>query len=147
MQQADELLGMIDKSVKAFEQIPPEDWVATPTPEKWSKQEILGHLIDSAINNIRRLVVGQYEPNQKMIYFQDQWVAAQNYQQAPSRELLDLWRLLNLQMVRVMNNVPPEKLQNTVDTGKGTVAFHTLEFIMTDYVAHLKHHVAQIAGK
>jgi uncharacterized damage-inducible protein DinB len=144
MQQADDLRITIQQTIKAFEQIPQEAWAAKPKPEKWSKQEILGHLIDSAMNNIRRLVVGQYEPNQKMIYYQDQWVMAQNYQQADYQELIELWRLLNQQMVRVMTNIPPDKLQNTLDTGKGTVAYHTLEFIITDYVAHLKHHLGQI---
>ncbi len=80
MLQAEELNATIQHSIKAFEQIPPEAWAAKPVPERWSKQEVLGHLIDSAMNNIRRLVVSQYEPNQKMIYYQDQWVAAQNYQ-------------------------------------------------------------------
>jgi len=25
-----------------------------PTPEKWSKKEIIGHLIDSGLNNLQR---------------------------------------------------------------------------------------------
>lgn len=147
MQQANELSDIIQQSVKAFEQIPENTWVAKPDASKWSNQEILGHLIDSACNNMRRLVVSQFEQNQKMIYHQDHWIAAQNYQQADYQELIDLWRLLNRQMVRVMNNIPESKLQNTCDTGKGTVAYHTLEFLMTDYVSHLKHHLNQILQK
>lgn len=31
-----------------------------PVPNKWSKQEILGHLIDSAINNLKRFTEIQF---------------------------------------------------------------------------------------
>ena len=27
-----------------------------PKPNKWSKKEILGHLVDSAINNLQRII-------------------------------------------------------------------------------------------
>ena len=42
-------------------QISETEFAAKPLPHKWSKKEILGHLIDSAQNNIRRFVVSQYE--------------------------------------------------------------------------------------
>lgn len=34
-----------------------------PSPGKWSKKEILGHLVDSAGNNLHRFVRGQYDAN------------------------------------------------------------------------------------
>ncbi|OAB37390.1 hypothetical protein PMSM_04820 [Paenibacillus macquariensis subsp. macquariensis] len=33
-----------------------------PLPHKWSKKEMLGHLCDSAINNLERFIKIQYEP-------------------------------------------------------------------------------------
>ena len=44
---------------------------AKPDPAKWSKKEVLGHLIDSAHNNLRRFVVGQYEQQPNIVYDQD----------------------------------------------------------------------------
>jgi hypothetical protein len=144
MKPAEELSNTIQTAVQAFAQIHAEAWAAKPDAATWSKKEIIGHLIDSACTNMRRLVVSQYEQNQKIVYLQEQWVALQNYQQADHQELIDLWRLLNRQMVRVMNNIPESSLQHQCDTGKERVEYHTLDYIMTDYVAHLKHHLSQL---
>ena len=32
-----------------------------PAPSKWSKKELIGHMIDSAQSNIRRFIAAQYE--------------------------------------------------------------------------------------
>ncbi len=56
-----------------------DEWIHKPNPAKWSKREVLGHLIDSARNNIRRFLVAQYDYKPKIIYVQDTWVAAANY--------------------------------------------------------------------
>src|SRR5580693_8174910 len=48
-----------------------EDFSYKSDPSKWSKKEILGHLVDSAQNNIRRFVVSQYEDIPKIVYQQD----------------------------------------------------------------------------
>src|SRR5262249_46037314 len=69
------------------------DW--RPSPEKWSKKEILGHLVDSAQNNIRRFIVAQYEEVPDITYAQDDWVAFTGYRDYPSRDLIALWTLLN----------------------------------------------------
>lgn len=51
--------------------IPESVWSDKSSVEKWSKKEILGHLIDSAQNNLRRLIVTQNERPEKVIYDQD----------------------------------------------------------------------------
>jgi hypothetical protein len=57
-----------------------KDFSSKPIPRKWSKKEILGHLVDSAQTNIRRFVVAQYEKDPVIIYKQDNWVSISNYQ-------------------------------------------------------------------
>jgi len=47
-----------------------------PSPSKWSKKELIGHLIDSAHNNLRRFIVAQYEEKPLIKYAQDYWVLA-----------------------------------------------------------------------
>ena len=54
MQATIEHLEIIIKNYsKRLEGIPEEEYALKFRPEKWSKKEILGHLIDSAQNNIR----------------------------------------------------------------------------------------------
>ena len=53
------------------------DWEYKPNPDKWSKKEIIGHLIDSATNNLHRFVRCTYEQEFKLIYAQNEWVIAE----------------------------------------------------------------------
>jgi hypothetical protein len=120
------------------------NWVYKIAPEKWSKKEIMGHLIDSAQINLQRFVRCTYQENFKLRYNQVEWVEAGHYQQADITELLPLWKLLNLQIVRVISGFPAERLQIQCDTGRDSINLHTAEWLMQDYVEHLNHHLIQI---
>jgi hypothetical protein len=114
-----------------------------PTPEKWSKKEILGHLIDSAANNHQRFVRMQIENNLQLLpYQQNEWVALQHYNTVAWNELIRLWETYNFHLLHIMWNVNPAKLSNTGTIGEKSEM--TLEFIIEDYVGHLKHHLDQI---
>jgi hypothetical protein len=120
------------------------DWNLKPSANVWSKKEILGHLIDSANNNLNRFIRCTYEQDFKLVYAQNNWVAVQHYQDTKVDDMLTLWRLLNKQIARVLTNYPDSMLQNTCDTGDGAVELHTVEYLATDYVKHLEHHLRQI---
>jgi hypothetical protein len=120
------------------------DWDYKPMPDKWSKKEIVGHLIDSAIINLQRFVRCTFEENFKLIYEQVEWVEAQQYQQADIKELLILWRSLNQQIIRVLKNYPANRLQTQCDNSKTSINLHTVEWLAADYADHLKHHLKQI---
>lgn len=48
---------------------------ARPLPDKWSKKEVLGHLIDSACNNQQKFVRTMAEPRVDFVgYRQNHWV-------------------------------------------------------------------------
>jgi hypothetical protein len=83
-----------------------KNWNYKAGPDKWSKKEIIGHLIDSAQINLQRFVRSTYTENFKVSYDQVEWVNAQHYGAADINELLELWRLLNKQIVRVLENYP-----------------------------------------
>lgn len=117
-----------------------------PGPEKWSKKEILGHLVDSAINNLQRLIKIQYEPGIKIVYDQDHWVKIQNYQELEKESVVELWHSMNQQFIRIIKSFPPEKLKLEMDTGKDEVELHSAEFLITDYLKHMEHHLMQIFG-
>lgn len=111
-----------------------------PQPNKWSKKEILGHLCDSALNNLQRFVRSQYEdqPYTVLKYAQNQWVEHMDYQNL----ILNLWLSLNKQIAEVIAKIPEDKLQNSCEIGEGQTV--TLELIIKDYVDHMEHHLKQI---
>ncbi|MFA6275763.1 MAG: DinB family protein [Pedobacter sp.] len=140
----DEILSIVDQALLDFETISDEDWKAKPHVNKWSKKELLGHLIDSASNNLRRLIVAQYEQGIKTIYDQDKWVDYQNYQQMDVEDIKTLWKLLNHQVANVIANIPQSKLDNTCDTGVGKAEVHSLVYFIEDYIVHLSYHLKQL---
>ena len=113
-------------------------------PDRWSKKEILGHLVDSAMNNLQRVIRVQYEPGVKIVYDQNKWVQIQGHQKMDVDFLLEYWIVLNRQFIRVVDNFPGESLQDKIDTGKHIPEPHTAEYLITDYVAHMEHHLGQI---
>ncbi len=121
-----------------------KNWNYKAGPNKWSKKEIIGHLIDSAQINLQRFVRSTYTENFTLTYDQVEWVDAQHYISADIEELLELWRLLNRQIIRVLVNYPTQRLQIQSDTGKTSVCFHTVEHLAQDYVNHLNHHLNAI---
>ncbi|WP_316804615.1 DinB family protein [Pedobacter nototheniae] len=144
LEQKNEILNLVDQALIDFENIVKETWNYKPNPLKWSKKELLGHLVDSASNNIRRLIVGQYEQGVKIVYHQDEWVCYQNYQEADVEDVKMLWKLLNGHICRVIEKIPENKLQNICDTGKGKIEMHTLAYFIEDYIVHLKYHIQQL---
>ncbi|KYH06552.1 MULTISPECIES: DinB family protein [Chryseobacterium] len=138
------LRNIIDAELQRFQNITEEEWSYRSSSEKWSKKEIIGHLCDSAFTNIRRFVVTQYKENENIVYDQNFWVKAQNYQNVPTSDLIDLWKSLNYQIVHIVENIPDEALQRTCDTTKSEPRIYTLEFIIDDYVDHLQHHLKAI---
>ncbi len=111
-----------------------------PFPNKWSKKEILGHLCDSAINNIERFVKIQYmeQPYVIQSYNQEQWVAVQNYHARPLDEILTLFQNLNKQVLNIIMNIPAEKL--TYLCGIDNTQ-KTLQWLIQDYLNHMEHHI------
>jgi len=120
------------------------DWDFKIRENKWSKKEIIGHLIDSAQINLQRFIRCTYEQDFKLVYAQDEWVTASHYQNADIKEVLDLWILLNRQIIRTLINYPEDKIEVTCDTGKTAIELHTVQWLADDYVRHLQHHLQQI---
>ena len=75
-------------------------------------------------------------------YQQNRWIDSQNYNARLWQDLLAFWTLYNLHLAHIIENVAAEALTNEI-TIEDAGTF-TLEFIMQDYVEHLKHHLGQI---
>lgn len=131
----------IEKLPEEYDYMSEKDISNRPLPHKWSKKEILGHLCDSAINNIERFIKIQYEEQVYVIqsYNQDQWVMLQNYQYRPIDDIVTLFQTLNKQIVTIVQNIPDEKLSNLCDIGNNQ--HKTLEWLIQDYLEHMEHHI------
>jgi hypothetical protein len=112
---------------------------------KWVRKEILGHLIDSAFNNQQRFVRAQLASEYVGPgYEQRAWVAVNGYRERPWLELVDVWVAANRQLAAVIERVPAAKLKTHCTIGDGQPV--TLEYVMQDYLAHMKRHLEQIAA-
>jgi hypothetical protein len=115
-----------------------------PAPGKWSKKEILGHLLDSASNNHQRFVRAQLGPELcSPNYEQEAWVRQQAYGEMNWKQLVELWRLYNLFLAHVLERVSKELLSPPCKIGTRQVA--PLTSLVTNYLNHLSHHLGQLA--
>lgn len=139
-----ELQALVSEYSTKFNAISEIDFSNKPLPNKWSKKEVLGHLIDSAQNNLRRFIVAQYEPQPKIVYDQDFWVNANGYQQMKKEEIIILWKLINERICAVLGSMPEANVKKESNTGKTEVQLHSLQWLAEDYIKHMKHHLNQI---
>src|SRR5215216_7686199 len=108
---ANELLNVVESASESFHRIGGPEAALKHAPDDWSKQEILGHLLDSAVNNHHRFVRAQEVKELTFpAYEQEHWVSSQGYGERPWLELIDLWRLYNRHLAHVISLVPDEKL-------------------------------------
>jgi hypothetical protein len=106
---------------------------------KWCAKEVVGHLIDSAVNNLGRIVRLQIEEGQSLPgYQQMEWVRLQHYAEREWAQVLALWFALNEHVAWTIAHVEKARLGN-----RGVVAGEplTLGFLIEDYVAHIEHHL------
>ncbi|TDP02969.1 DinB family protein [Flavobacterium sp. 245] len=144
----------MENAIRKFEKLLSENINYFPTlndeilevkiPGKWSKKEILGHLIDSGIHNLVRFTEINYleKPYHHRPYSQMDLVDLNQYQTIPIAELTQLWFSVNRQIVRIMKSVDQKALDYKIVLADESVI--DLKFLMTDYVEHLVHHVNQI---
>lgn len=122
--------------------------------DKWSKKEILGHLIDSSINNTVRFVNGQTKNNLIFDgYDQNLWVRVQNYQNQNWKDLIEHWKLNNVHILNIIKQVSHNRLkQNFTEHNFDKIAWKVvdksipvnLEYLIIDYIEHMNHHLNQI---
>lgn len=136
----------VDEIPERYRYFRPEELLHKSSPAKWSKQEILGHLVDSALNNLRRFTEIQFLPHPYIVvsYRQDELVKINDYQHLPLEHLLSMWQSLNRQIIYVIKNIPGEKLDYSVDPQYDNHDMKTLAWIICDYVAHMEHHFEQV---
>jgi len=149
-----ELNLILESAEKKLRSISDEQSARKSSPGKWSSKEVLGHLVDSSINNMIRFVNGQFKDDLVFSgYDQNKWVESQNYQNAEWDFLINLWKMNNQQIVRLVGSIKNDTLKkSTMNHNYDQIAWRelskaetaTLEYLIEDYIGHMKHHLGQI---
>ena len=133
----------VDTAVAQFAGFSEADTSVPMAAGKWSRKQLLGHLIDSAANNHQRFIRAQLNgPKAFPGYEQEVWVERNGYSDAAWSELVALWQAYNRHLLRVLARIPAEQFDVVCTVGDNPPM--TLGYIAEDYVRHLKHHLQQL---
>jgi len=113
-----------------------------------SIRQILGHLVDSASNNLHRIIHLQYRenpmsfPNYATEGNNDRWIAIQDYQHEYWGNLINLWKYSNLHLIHVIRNVNPDKFTNQWQSSESELI--SLRQNIEGYLPHFELHLKEI---
>lgn len=140
---AQEIRSVVDETVGRLGRMSPEEVSAKRSPDAWSKKQILGHLIDSAANNHQRFVRAAANAAQSFPpYNQNDWVRIQCYDQSDWSELVALWSAYNRHLSNVIARMPESAMSSLCNIGKEAPV--PVDFVIGDYLRHLRHHIDQL---
>jgi hypothetical protein len=107
---------------------------------KWTRKQILGHLIDSALNNYHRFVKLKTGDLVNFPgYDQEQWVRAGAYASTPLVELTALWVALNKQLAVLIGDADHAASAHVwIDKNL------SFGFLVNEYVQHMLRHLPEI---
>jgi hypothetical protein len=106
---------------------------------KWSGKQVIGHLTDSAVNNLGRIMRMQIEAGPSLPgYEQMEWVSLQHYAEREWSQVLALWFALNEHVAWTIGHIETATLANRGAVGGEPL---TLFFLIADYIAHMEHHL------
>jgi hypothetical protein len=137
---------LVDQTSPLLLRMEPTEVSSKASADSWSKKEILGHLIDSATNNHQRFVRAVCNTAVNFpVYSQDDWVRVQRYQESQWETLVELWSAYNRHLSDVIQRIPEDAMSSPCNIGKEEPV--TLEFVVRDYLRHLRHHMATLLKK
>lgn len=147
---AEELLHVVSATESCLRTIDPAEAAAPLAPGKWSRKQIIGHLLDSACNNhlrfVRASIEGQFTGPH---YDQDACIRIANPQAASWKLLIDFWSSYNQYLAHILTQIPEECAAHKCSIGDNPE--QTLYEVAESYFLHMAHHLVQIgtlsAGK
>jgi hypothetical protein len=140
---SEKLLSLVEVAEPRLREIGESESLQPILPGGWSRRQVIGHLTDSASNNHQRFVRAVLQTSLDFPgYDQSGNVRVQAVQSADWKLLVALWAAYNRYLAHVIAQLPPSKLDTVCRIGSGEAV--TLEFLVTDYVRHLVHHLNQL---
>ncbi len=145
-----ELEQLLEIGSEIFSDFEDKELEQPVTKGKWSPKEIIGHLIDSALNNVQRFTRAQIPAHlEKDVlimagYAQNDWVRLAKYNQRDQFSLMELWDTLNEHIIEIMSDATPQSLVVQIKIGDSEPM--SLEAVFISYVGHVKHHLAQLGS-
>ena len=129
----------------------PEKTISTrKNSQNRSIRQILGHMVDSATNNIHGVIYMHYQespvnyPDYANLGNNDRWIAIQNYQEEDWGDLIQLWVSVNKHMVHLMGQVDESFMnQQWVSALNEKITLRTL---ISDFPKHFKLHLNEISA-
>lgn len=142
---SEKLLSLVEAAEPRLRQIRERESIQPILQGGWSRKQIIGHLIDSASNNHQRFVRAALQTTLDFPgYDQSGSVRVQAVQSAGWHLLVSLWATYNRYLAHVIAQLPASKLETVCRIGSGEAV--TLEFLVTDYLTHLVHHLSQLGA-
>ncbi len=145
---AKEIAALIEEWEPKLTELSDEVLTGQTNSQNRNIKQILGHLIDSASNNIHRYVHLQYRespmdfPNYATEGNNDRWIAIQQYESEDWEKMIRLWIYINHHLIHVMRHINPEKLGHVWIAAPGrNISLNDMVF---DYLRHLKLHLSEI---
>jgi len=142
----------IDNTEKKISKMSEEELSKKNVFSKWSRKEILGHLVDWAAISHSRFIRAQIDqpPFELRKYEQNKWVDIQHYNNLPTEDIFKLWKAYNKHLIHVISIIPKEKLSTSINIvidrpmmikAKISSKAFTLNWLINDYVYHLESHL------
>lgn len=148
---------ILDRATPVLLALSPDEMLAKPDPRKWSQQEIMGHLVDSAHNNHQRFIRAEDQSNLVFNgYNQVGWVKRNAYQQRNWAEIVQLWEVTNRHLATLLAGLDAAFMQQqTTDHNFHQICMNrpqagevtSLAYLIWDYLFHLEHHLKQLLPK
>lgn len=147
VEETKKLESLIDQITDYIKKTPENEMSINLNPQKWSKKETLGHLVDSGINNLQRFTEIQFKekPFRLEGYTQDELVKANRYQDADTIEILDFLKAINRRIINLIKFQTDKTLHYEIINSENEK--FDLKYLIEDYVKHFEHHTNQIIEK
>jgi hypothetical protein len=145
---AEEITALVNEWEPKLKSLPEAVLQEKQNSQNRTIKQIIGHMIDSASNNTHRVVQMQYREtplrfhNYATYGNNDRWIAIQNYQDENREILVQHWKYSHLHFAHVIQNIQPEKLNNTWFAGAGEKI--SLRSMVEDFPGHFKLHLSEI---
>lgn len=137
--------SLIDEWEPILEKLPIEVITQKRNSQNRNIKQILGHLIDSGVNNHHRIVRLQYQKRLSFPDYQpdnDTWIQIQNYEGKDWQELILVWKYYSRHIAFIIQQVEESSLNNL--WSDGFIAPISLEDIIIGFPEHFKLHLTEI---